>query len=309
MNTLYRSMETFAITVEHGSMSAASKQLNLSPSAISQKIQKLEQQFGVSLLHRNTRKIALTEAGQIFYQGCKEALETLDNTHQQLNALKQTSSGGLRIASPVGISCCGMLGAPLKDLIESNPELKVQLIVKDEPVDLVSERIDLALIVKVGALPDSSLIARKLVDWQQVLVATPEYLKSQGIAPYNSTIDPHNLKSLNYLCHEVLLHENHLLSQDNTEVKLSLVPRLIVNNMQTLIDLVKDSVGIARLPKPEIHEELQAGKLVELLPQWKLPPATVYAVTSQQESQPFKVRSALEALSFAFEQHLARTAE
>jgi len=308
MNTLYRSMEAFAITVECGSMSAASKQLNLSTSAISQQIQKLEQQYGMALLHRNTRKIALTEAGQIFYQGCKEALETLDNTHQQLSDLRRTSSGDLRIASPAGISCCGMLGAPLKNLIETNPALNVQLIVRDEPVDLVSERIDLALVVRVGALPDSRLIARKLVDWQQVLVATPEYLHAQGFNPAEPINEPEALQRLNYLCHEILLSETYLISRDNAEVKLSLTPRLVVNNMQTLIGLVKDGVGMARLPRPEIHEALQTGKLVALLPEWKLPPATVYAVTSQRESQPLKVRSALEALTDAFQQHVLRTA-
>lgn len=289
-------------------MSAASKQLNLSTSAISQQIQKLEQQYGMALLHRNTRKIALTEAGQIFYQGCKEALETLDNTHHQLSHLKRTSSGDLRIASPAGISCCGMLGAPLKNLIESNPALNVQLIARDEPVDLVSERIDLALVVRVGTLPDSRLIARKLVDWQQVLVATPGYLQSQGFNPAEPVNDPEALQRLNYLCHEVLLSENYVISHDSTAIRLSLTPRLVVNNMQTLIGLVKEGVGMARLPKPEIHEELKNSSLIALLPQWNLPPATVYAVTSQRDSQPLKVRSALEALTDAFQQHVIKTA-
>lgn len=308
MNPLYRSMEAFVITVDCGSMSGASKQLNLSTSAISQQIQKLEQQYDIALLHRNTRKIALTEAGEVFYQGCKDTLATLEKTQQQLNDLKRTSTGDLRIASPAGISCCGMLGAPLKGLIESNPTLNVQLIVKDEPVDLVSERIDLALVVRIGSLPDSRLIARKLVNWQQSLVATPEFLERNGLDPAVAINDPAALASLNYLCHEILLSENYLISRGDTQAKLSLSPRLVVNNMQTLIGLVKESVGMARLPQPEIHQALRAGRLIALLPDWDMPPATVYAVTSQRESQPLKVRAALEALSQAFQDHVARTA-
>lgn len=299
MDSTIKSMIIFATTVERGSMASAAQELNISSSAISQQISKLEQDMQINLLHRSTRNLTLTEAGHIFYNSCKKIIEMADHTQQQLNELRETPLGELRISAPVGIAGSGLLSEPLKQLLHSNSQLSVNLMIQDGPNDIIANRIDLALCI--GPLPDSSLVARHLADWDLVLCVSPAYLSQNGYAAANQFTHPHQLQQLDWLAHSFSQTEGlQLTSQSGEQHRLDCKSKMKVNNMQGLIQFTLDGLGFAALPEPEVRPMIKQGSLVPLLPDWYLPKFSVYAVTPARDAQPAKVRAAIEILS----QHL-----
>lgn len=305
MDTFVRSMQVFVATVESGTMAAAARQLDLSSSAISQQIQKLEQQLNISLLHRNTRKLTLTEAGQLYYQSCKETIDTWQHTEQQLSELRQNPQGELRIAAPVGFAACGLLSAPLQELLHSHQHLNIRLFMQDDEFDLIANRIDLALCVRTSPMPDSNLIARQLAEWEMILAASPAYLAEKGFAGAQMPQTPAELSSLDWLQHansktaDLVLQNNTDKNTDKASITAKV--KLQLNNMQALIQFTRDGLGIAVLPKPEVVAELRRGDLCQLLPHWQLPKLQIYAVTSTRDSQPAKVRTAIDILTRALQ--------
>ncbi|MGL4219397.1 MAG: LysR family transcriptional regulator, partial [Shewanella sp.] len=170
---MVKGMIVFATIAEKGSMSAAAQQLNLSSSAVSQQVAKLEMDMGISLFHRNTRHLTLTEAGHLFYENCIKIIKIVDSGEHKLNALKGTPSGELKIAAPVGFGG-GLLSQPLAHLLAAHPQISLNLQLQDGPIDIVNEGIDLAICI--GPLSDSNLIARPLADWRMLLCAAPSYI-------------------------------------------------------------------------------------------------------------------------------------
>ncbi|OSM49888.1 LysR family transcriptional regulator, partial [Aeromonas salmonicida subsp. salmonicida] len=167
----------FAAVVEAGSMTGAAKALGMTPSAVSQHISQLESLLGLTLLHRSARRLNLTEAGEVVWQGCQSLQQTLNQTELRLSEVRDSLLGEVRITAPVG-----MAGQPLaralSPLLQAHPGLCIQIIADDEKRDLIAERIDVAL--RVGTLSDSSLVARKLGQTRMLLCASPAYLARKG---------------------------------------------------------------------------------------------------------------------------------
>ncbi|KMN33161.1 MULTISPECIES: LysR family transcriptional regulator [Chromobacterium] len=284
-----RRMAVFAMVVDKGSMNGAARELGMTPSAVSQHISKLEQQHGVSLLHRTTRKLTLTEAGSLFYQGCADMLAAAQLAEQRLLELRDAPVGELRIAAPTGFAGA-LLSEALAPLLSAHSGLKLRLFFHDEMIDLVENRIDLAL--RAGVLKDSSLVARHLADWPNVLCASPAYLARQpGITR------PEQLPGLQW----VALSDRKLGSLEFEHVdggRFAMEPdaRLISNNIVAARQFVLAGMGVSVQPEPEIRQELADGRLLRLLPEWHLPPLAIYAVTPRRDIQPAKVRYAIEAL-------------
>lgn len=290
---MVKGMIVFAAIAEKGSMSAAATQLNLSSSAVSQQVAKLEMDMGISLFHRNTRHLTLTEAGTLFYENCIKIIKIVESAEHQLHALKGTPSGELKIAAPVGFGG-GLLSQPLAHLLAAHPQISLNLQLQDGPIDIVNEGIDLAICI--GPLSDSNLIARPLADWRMLLCVAPSY-----IPQHHSLQHPEDLQGFNRISHSYAKPEFLTHSQTQERVELS-AQRINVNNMQTLIQLTLDGLGFAVLPEPEVHQYLASGQLVTLLPEWSLRTYSVYSVTSARDKQPAKVKEALAALSQYFNQ-------
>lgn len=167
----------FAAVVEAGSMTGAAKALGMTPSAVSQHISQLESQLGLPLLHRSTRRLSLTEAGEVVWQGCQSLQQTLNDTELRLSEVRDSLLGEVRITAPVG-----MAGQPLaralSPLLQAHPGLGIQIIADDEKRDLIKDRIDVAL--RVGTLEDSTLVARRLGQTRMLLCASPAYLARKG---------------------------------------------------------------------------------------------------------------------------------
>lgn len=285
-----RGMAIFATVVTRGSMAAAAEALDMSPSAVSQQIRKLEAQAQVTLLHRTTRKLTLTEAGEAFYRSCAQMLAIAEEAEQRLGEWREAPVGELRLAAPVGFSG-RLITEALRPLLENHRQLRLQLFFHDEQIDLVEQRIDLA--IRVGNLADSSLVARHLGDWHNLVCVAPAYLRRCGAIDH-----PEQLLQVDWLALNTRGHSQplHFEGPDGESCRLRLEPRVAANSMLALRQFTLDGLGVSLQPEPEVRDALEEGRLLRLLPRWSLPGYGIYAVTPRRDAQPAKVRVAIEAL-------------
>lgn len=282
----------FAAVVEEGSMTGAAKSLGMTPSAVSQHISQLESLLGLTLLHRSTRRLSLTEAGEVVWQGCRALQQTLNETELRLSEVRDSLLGDVRITAPVG-----MAGQPLamalSPLLQAHPGLTIQIIADDEKRDLIAERIDVAL--RVGCLPDSTLVARKLGETRMRLCAAPAYLARKG-----TPRTPADLAAHDWLCGDMVGNGLLLLMDEKgSEHRVKFKARVICNNVLPLRQFALAGQGISLQPEAEIGEYLAKGRLLELLPGFRLAPMEIHAITPQRDI-PEKVRRVVEALRAHF---------
>ncbi|MFG6463871.1 LysR family transcriptional regulator [Roseateles sp. DXS20W] len=276
-------MAVFASVVRHGSFAAAARQLRTSTSAVSQQVRALETDMGVTLLHRSTRKLSLTPAGERFHTGCAAMVAAAEAAQAQLQQLRDAPEGELRIAMTVGFG--RRVGPALASLLAAHPRLTLHLQVEDGFTDLVAHRIDLA--IRFGRLPDSPWVAQRLGSLHTSLYAAPAYLAQRGVP---GTLD-------------ALRAADWLMLQDATDsprrlpgTEFSVRPRYTSNNQLTLQQLCEAGLGVAPLGDEDVAESVAAGRLLRLSTELALPELPVWALTPQRDAQPAKVRHAIAAL-------------
>jgi DNA-binding transcriptional LysR family regulator len=284
-------MAVFATVVDKGSMVAAAEALGMTASAVSQHIRKLEESTQVNLLHRTTRKLALTEAGATFYQSCSQVLALAEEAEQRLAELRDAPVGELRIAAPVGFSGASICNA-LAPLLQLHPGLTLKLLFHDEQIDLIEQRIDLA--IRVGRLDDSTLVARHIGESRMILCAAPAYLLRKS--PIEKPDDLLNCDWLGLNTDGVSASHLHLFGPNEQAIKLRLESRVSCNNILAVRNFTLAAMGVSMQPEQEIRSELKRGSLRQLLEQWRFPEQGVYLVTPRRDAQPAKVRYAIEAL-------------
>ena len=283
-------MAVLATVVEQGSFVAAARQLRTTTSAVSQQVRALERDMGVTLLHRTTRKLSLTPAGANFHEGCAAMLAAARSAQDGLMQLRDAPEGELRVAAPVGFG--RQLGPALAPLLAAHPGLSLHLEVEDGFTDLVGKRIDLA--VRFGRLPDSSWVAQRLGGKTMALYAAPAYLARRGVPATLADLAGHD-----WLVLQPSTEGEHTLALHNTEDQrqtLVIHPRASSNNQLSLQQLCEAGLGLAMLSPSDLEGEVPDGRLVPLLPGWRLPVLPVYALTPQRDAQPAKVRYAIDAL-------------
>ena len=290
----------FAETVAAGSMSAAGRRLGLSASAVSQTLRALERQMGVTLLHRSTRKLALTEAGERCYPHCLRLVEAARAAADSLAQARDAPSGELRVAAPVGFAA--HIASALAPVLAQAPDLRLRLLVDDAMIDLIDERIDIA--VRVGQLADSSWVARPLCEIEMVLCVAPSYVERHGLPA-----TPADLPGFDWIAWAREVQDAGdavptialLLHGAGGESQRVQVPvRIASNNHVALQQMCEQGLGIARLGYADVLAQLSRGTLLRLLPQWRFTPMPVVAVTPRREGEPAKVRVAIEALKRYF---------
>lgn len=309
-------LAVFAETVAAGSMSAAARRLGMSPSAVSQVIRTLELQGGVTLLHRSTRKLALTEAGERYYPHCKRLLEAARAAAESLQQARDAPTGELRVSAPVGFS--NHIAPALAPLLAEAPQLRLRLLVDDAMIDLIDARIDVA--VRVGRLADSGWVARRLCDFGTVLCASPDYLERRG-AP----AAPHELSAHQWLAFwreaqadgatqrparnaataamatsQAVSMPLELRAADGRQERIDVEARIASNNLFALQQMCEHGLGIARLARADVLPLLQRGALVEVLAPWRLPAMPVWAMTPRRDGEAAKVSAALDHLQRYF---------
>jgi len=284
-------LAVFAQVVESGSMTAAARVLEMTPSAVSQQIRQLEQETGVVLLHRSTRQLSLTAVGEGVYEHCREMLHSARAAEQMLAAQQDAPSGELRIASTIMFAAYH-LGRALAPLLHDYPQLGLRLLSTNEPVDLIAERLDLAL--RLGEAEDSNQIARRLGSLRYVLCATPAYLARMGTPAEPEDLLRHQMLILTSRQNPHVFPFTHVSSGERREIALP--GRILGNESQALAMMNRQGLGLFHRFELDIQSELAAGSLVRVLPQWQLPAVNLYAVTSSREALPAKVRYAMQAI-------------
>jgi len=278
-----KGMSVFAKVVELGSFTAAAQQLKLSVSAVSQTVSRLEDELQVKLLNRSTRSLGLTEAGKIYFQGCRRMLSEVQQVHEQLWAFNNTPIGTLRIGSSSTMSQ-NLLASMTVDMLNEYPGLTVNLITGSPAPDLIADGLDLVL--RVGELQDSGLFSRRLGSMPMVVCAAKSYLAQHGTPE-----DPSDIGNFSWLEYSVRADNDfELTSPEGTSVRLSPKGRFATNDAQTLIRWLKAGTGIAYVPLMWIIEEINAGKVEILFTHYQSAPRPVYAVYTQKDKLPLKVQ-------------------
>ncbi len=284
-----RRMAVFASVVRLGSMSAAARELDMSTSAVSQQVRQLERDGAVTLLHRSTRRLAPTEAGERFYERCAALAEAAAGARAELRASRETPSGELRLSATVGFA--QHVAPALGPLLEQYAGLRLHLLVDDAQVDLIEARVDLA--VRYGRLPDSSWSARRLGAFDTLLCAAPAWIDRHP-APRR----PEDLLDQQWLALGRNTSGLRLAptGPDGAHRELRVEPRIVSNNQLSLQQMCVAGLGLALLGSHDVQEDLKSRRLVVLLPDWRWPSLDIWAVTPQRDAQPAKVRHAVLAL-------------
>jgi DNA-binding transcriptional LysR family regulator len=285
-----RRLAVFAAVVEQGSLTKAARQLGLSTSAVSQQLRRLEAEGGVTLLHRTTRKLTLTDAGVRFGAHCREMVAAAAAARAQLALAHDAPEGELRLSAPVGFA--RHVAPALAPLLAEYPALRLRLHVDDAMIDLVEARIDLAL--RAGRLADSSWVARRLCAFSWGFYAAPGYLRRGPVPGTPAELAAHQWLGAP---RQGATLQTELSGPDGQRETLSVEARITSNNQLTLQQMCVAGLGVAALVRSDADDDLRAGRLVELLPQWRAAPIDIWAVTPQRDNQPAKVRHAMTALA------------
>ncbi|SEQ85912.1 DNA-binding transcriptional regulator, LysR family [Amphritea atlantica] len=277
----------FVAVVQYGGFSPAARFLGISKSAVSKRISQLEQQLGVKLLHRTTRKLSLTEAGEHYFEHALKANLAARDAEDAVAQLQGEPQGRLRINTPMSFGRLHM--APMiPEFLKKYPRIRIDLVMDDKRLDLVSGGFDIA--IRGGALPDSTLVARRLATLNSVLCASPDYLDRHGYPQQLDDLLQHNCLSFSY-SNDV---KEWSFTQGNQRHSVVVSGSYQVNNSEALLEAVRQGLGIARLPTFVAGPDIRAGKLVVLFPEYKMPELDINAVLIERQYMPAKVRAFLD---------------
>ncbi|MFG1269601.1 LysR family transcriptional regulator [Xanthobacter sp. DSM 14520] len=251
-------MMVFVRVVEAGSFSEAARLMLMTPSTVSKLIARLEARLGVRLIERSTRRLALTEEGQFYYERSQALLGQLDETEQQIAQGGVEAQGVVRVTSSVSFGSAA-LEPVLPAFFEAYPKVIVDLSLSDEVVDLYLDRTDVA--IRVGKLMDSNLMARKIGETRRRIVASPAYLARHGTPATPEDLVHHNCLGFNFRRAMPVWP----MREGGRIVERMLSGSLLVNNGDTLRRMAIAGVGIIRLADYHLREPIARGELVELL--------------------------------------------
>jgi DNA-binding transcriptional LysR family regulator len=286
-------MSVFAKVVECGSFTAAARQLDMSVSSISQTVSKLENELQVKLLNRSTRSIGLTEAGKIYYQGCRRMLLEVSEVHEQLYAFNNTPTGTLRIGSSSTMAQ-NMLATMTADMLKEYPGLTVNLVTGIPAPDLIADGLD--VVIRTGALQDSSLFSKRLGSMPMVVCAAKSYLSQHG-----TPLKPSDMVNFSWLEYSVRPDsEFELIAPEGISTRIAPQGRFVTNDSQTMIRWLKAGAGIAYAPLMWVIEEIKRGEIEILFKNYHSDPRPVYAVYTEKDKLPLKVQVCINYLTEYF---------
>lgn len=286
----YEEMRVFTAVVDAGSFVKAADAIGMSKAAVSRYVSDLEERLGVRLLHRTTRKLSLTQEGEVFLARCREILASIEASEAELSTRTDSASGLLKVSVPVSFGIQHL--APLwSEFLQAHPRVSLDVQLADRVIDLVEEGFDLA--VRIARLPDSSLVSRKLTSTRLVLSASPVYLKRRGAPEHPSELSQHEILGYSLLA----MGDQWQFSSPDGPVTVKVRPRIWTNNGDTCVAAALRGSGIQLQPNFLIARELAAGELVEVLPQYRSIELGIYAVYPTRKFVLPKVRALVEYLS------------
>ncbi len=289
----FQEMRVFAGVIDAGSFVAAANALGMSKAAVSRYVSELEQRLGARLLHRTTRRLSLTDEGEVFLARSRDILASIEESEAEISTRASSASGLLKVSVPVSFALKHL--APLwSDFLAAHPRLTLDVHLADRVVDLVDEGFDLAL--RIARLPDSSLVSRKIASTRLVLCAAPAYLRRRGTPAHPSDLATHDVIGYSLLS----MKDHWQFDGPEGPVTVKVTPRLWTNNGDTSVAAAVRGAGIDLQPTFLISDELADGRLVEVLPDYRSIELGIYAIYPSRKFVLPKVRALVEFLSTTF---------
>ncbi|WP_422026438.1 LysR family transcriptional regulator [Pyruvatibacter mobilis] len=288
MDTL-EAMRVFAAVAEEGSFSGAARRLGMSKALASKKVGQLEEQLGVRLLNRTTRHVGLTEIGAAYRERCAALVAEVDEAHDMVRSRHGAPRGVLRVAAPRAFGE-DVLTPALASFLARYPDITVEITLDERRVDIIGEGYDVA--VRVDDMPDSSLIIRKITDFPYKICASPAYLEKAGYPQY-----PDDLASHTCIVLPAISPTAQWQFRVEGEVKRVTVPsRVRINTARGVATLVRQGMGIGLCLWSSIREDLEAGRVVEVLAEYNGYERAIYAAYPHSRHLSGKVRAFVEHL-------------
>jgi DNA-binding transcriptional LysR family regulator len=295
----FQEMRVFAAVVDAGSFVGAADALNLSKAAVSRTVSELEARLGVRLLHRTTRKLSLTPEGDVFVLRCRDVLASVEEAEAEITQHSGEAVGLLKVSAPFSFGVL-RLGPLWGDFLAAHPKLELEITLSDRFVDLVDEGFDIA--IRIARLADSSLVSRRLSSTRMVLCASPRYLKEHGTPRHPSELAGHTVLAYNLLA----AGDTWEFQGPGGTASVKVHARMRTNSGDTCRLVALAHRGIVLQPSFMVDEDLRAGSLVELMPQFQSYELGVYAVYPSRKHLLPKVRLLIDYLATALQPDAAR---
>jgi DNA-binding transcriptional LysR family regulator len=287
-------MAVFAKVVESSSFAAAARHFDMSPATVSEHVRTLEERLGVRLLNRTTRRVSATEVGQNYYERCLRILGEVEDAERAAGDLQAAPRGLLRVTTSVAFGA-HQLAPAIADYLAAYRDVSVDLILEHNYLDLLEERIDVA--IRLGQLSDSSLITRKLYAVEMVLCASPGYLAANGTPQQPRDLVKHDCLIYTYAARRAWTFTD--LKTGKKEV-IRISGRLLANSGDALLAFTLKDTGIVLAPDYLVADELGAERLIRLLPEYKTQEMPVYAVYPHSHHLSAKTRTFIDFLAARF---------
>jgi len=282
----WEGVSEFVAVAETESFTAAGKRLGISTAQVSRQVSALETRLTTRLFYRTTRKVSVTEVGNIYYQHCRQVLDGLEEAERAITNLQSTPVGKLQITAPVTYGERSI--APLvNNFVSKFPDLDVQLYLTNKKLDLIDEGFDLA--IRLGKLDDSAMMAKRLSSRIQYVCASPDYLNAYGIPHSVSELERHN-------CLQGILDYWHF-QENGKDRNIRVKGNLRCNSGRALVDAALKGIGVVQLPDYYVLPYIESGKLIPFLEQNRAPDEGIWALYPHNRHLSPKVRLLLDYLS------------
>jgi len=282
----FDAMRAFVQVVDSGSYTKAAQQLGLHKATVSQQIQQLEDKLGTRLLARTTRSVSPTAEGQSFYQHAGSILQQLDEAEAMLRKGGSTAAGHLRVDVPVAMG--RLVFAPeIRAFLERYPKITLELGCTDRSTDLVKDGVDIAL--RGGALPESSLAARRVGELRFALCAAPRYIEQHGLPAEPEDLVKH--QQIGYLLASTAKLRPVQLARDGRSVALDVRAPFVTTDSAAVLSSGLDGLGLVVLAEFVASHHLASGALVRVLPGWQCPSLPLHLVTPTARKRAARVQA------------------
>jgi DNA-binding transcriptional LysR family regulator len=290
------SLTAFVRVVDSGGFSAAGRHLNMSTTMVSNHVQSLEDQLGARLLNRTTRKVSLTEIGKAYYDRCTQILADLEQADDIAGAMQSTPRGTLRIYTATHI--IPFIAPVVGEFLAAYPDVKVDMTMGERVIDILDEGFDIA--VRLTPPPDSSLIVRSLATWRHVLCCSPSYLEKHPRPQQLSELSQHNC-----VRHALYPFEDgwHFADRKGAPAVVRISGNLLTNSGETLRLAALEGVGISLAAGFLVHDDLESGRLIRLLPEYRPVEMSMNAVYPHRHHLSAKVRTFIDLLAHHSAEH------
>lgn len=280
-------METFVRVAEVGSFSVAARDLGIGQPAVSKAVAGLEQRIGVQLLLRSTRRLTLTEAGQVFYDKARRALEEAEDAEQAARGIGTGLNGRLRVSGAVTLTRLHIIPR-LSRFLAAHPDLSIEFMLNDQPIDLIREGVDVAL--RTGALMDSCLTARKLATCRRHVLGTPQYFAKAGLPSTPADLRQHS--AIVYTQHRGGIDgESWTFRQDERVATIALPTRLRVSAAEGVRAAVIGGLGLTIASEWMFAPEIASGAVLLALRDWELPGLDLWSIFPEGRRASVKARA------------------